>query len=114
MPKYSSEDGEPDRYASGIALCVPCCASPARRPGFDTRRSKSPDRLPQDVHVKLRQHCKLQGEQGNARCCDGQERLRDPRSQICAVHVCILVDRLNRQQNAPPADSQQTHYLTHC
>ena len=41
MPKYSSEDGEPDRYASGIALCVPCCASPARRPGFDTRCSKS-------------------------------------------------------------------------
>jgi hypothetical protein len=41
MSKYSPDDGEPDRYASGVSLCVPCCATPARRPGFDTRKSKS-------------------------------------------------------------------------
>jgi hypothetical protein len=50
-------------------------------------------RILEGVKVKLREHCKLQGEQGYSRCCDGQEPLRDPRNQICAVvHVCILVD----------------------
>jgi hypothetical protein len=60
----------------------------------------------------LRQHRKLQNYYRNASGGDGQKPLRNPRNQICAVHVCILVDSSNRQQNAPLADAQQTHYLT--
>jgi hypothetical protein len=80
-----------------------------KRPGIDIDRSKS---LHRAQLVALRDHRKLQEEHGNASCRDGQKSLRDPRNQICAVHVCIPVDWSNRQQNASPAESQQTHYLT--
>jgi hypothetical protein len=56
------------------------------------RWSKSSLRMLEDVQLKLRQHCKLQDEKGGARCRDSEKPLRDPRNQICAVHVCILID----------------------
>jgi hypothetical protein len=53
--------------------------------------SISSHRIWQDVQVKLRQHCNLQDEERGARSGDGEEALRDPRNQICAVHVCIPI-----------------------
>ena len=63
-----------------------------RRPRIDFDWSKPPHRVLEDVQVKLRQHCNLQGEQRNAGCRDRQKPLCEPRNKICAVHVCILVD----------------------
>ena len=40
----------------------------------------------------LRQHRNLQSQYRRARGRDRQKPLPDPRNQICAVHVCILVD----------------------
>lgn len=56
------------------------------------RASKSSHLILEDGQVELRQHCELQDEDRGARSGDGEKPLRDPRNQICAVHVCIPVD----------------------
>jgi hypothetical protein len=56
------------------------------------RASKSSHLIVEDVQVELRQHCELQDEERGARSGDGEKPLRNPRNQICAVHVCIPVD----------------------
>jgi hypothetical protein len=60
-----------------------------KRRGFDMRRPSSSHRA---QLVALRNHRKLQEEHGNTRYRDGQKPLRDPRNQMCVVHVCIPVD----------------------
>jgi len=59
-----------------------------RRPGFDTRTSKSFHRIPEDVQVELREHRNLQNQDRGARGRDCEKPLRDPRQNVGFVaHV---------------------------
>lgn len=65
-------------------------------------------------HLELdRQQRNLDDEQRSARGRDGQNRLRDPDDEdfVCHVHS-PLIELIQRSQVAPPANAQQTQYLT--